>query len=385
MKTSEIRAILDCPIKNSDTTNAGILRIATEEETLSGESLPVAVTPNTNLLLSGYRNKIINGDMSLWTRNGETVISPANNTFLADRWRINYNGTMQVDIKKHYDTTFYNPDISCLRITCTVADPSIASNNYFLLTQPIEGTNIKAFKDNPIAVSFYARSSMTGTFCVSLRLYGTDNMWRNYIIPYQITQANTWKQYKTTAIPSFNDGGFKWNAVYNTSLGMQFSVALMTGTSLQNSNTGWIKNANTFYSTTSQSNFFASTGITFDISEVQIEPGLAVTPYDYLPITVNEILCKRYYEKGVFWEVYYWNKDWCDIYNTYYASMIRFTARKRVVPTMSGTFSSAGWNSTQFYFDKISDTECMIRTPATTTNTGLFSTTVSPWKADAEL
>jgi hypothetical protein len=287
MRTSELKANLSTPLSTATETNAGIARFATRDEILESSELPLIVTPQEELLLSGYRNAIINGDFSIAQR-GTSFLSY--NGYVMDRWAVSENATGIWDISRidgPFEGTY------ALRMTCSTADPSIGDNDYYHIFQKIEGYNVRSFRNNPITLSFYVRSSIVGIFCISFR---TSQFNRSYVQSFTINQPNTWEKKTIIAIPSLSEGS-PGTVDYSTGIGMMLAFSLINGNNFNTSNLGVWHDGN-FIGTPGQTNFMATIGTTFDIAQVQVEPGNTVTPFEYLPISVQVDLCQRYFEKS---------------------------------------------------------------------------------------
>lgn len=296
MRTSTFKANLSTPIASADEENAGIARLATRQEVLEGEDLPIIVTPQPELLLRGFRNKIINGSMDVWQRGTSFVMTEG--AYTADRWAVVFSGTMLCDVTKETNDSF-SMGVPYMRFEVTTADPSIDAANYWLPHHHIEGWNLKDFKDNPMSLSFWIRASKVGVVGVHLRI-PDDGLGNNqtYVAPITINAANTW-EYKTienipalSTFPSFN--------LYSSiASGMEVRFALAAGSSWVTANTHqWQQGV--YMTDANQTNFANTLGTTIDIGNVQLEPGYACTPFEYRDVTIENLLCYRYYQK-LYW------------------------------------------------------------------------------------
>ena len=118
-----------------------------------------------------------------------------NGQFAADRWRWTQAGAGVVDITKTADA----PTIAqagtftqhCLDIAVTTADASIAATDQYFIRQILEGLNT-AFLGfgqagaRPITISFWVKSTKTGTFWLSIRNAAGD---RSYATSYVVNTA----------------------------------------------------------------------------------------------------------------------------------------------------------------------------------------------------
>jgi len=141
-----------------------------------------------------------------------------------------------------------------------------------------------------VTVSFWVKSSLTGTFSLNLRLQ-TQNV--GYITTYTINSANTWEQ-KTITIP-----GNTATAIYSNTNGVGITAYffLAAGSTYQSStlNTWGAVGTNGYgASTTASTGMFTTTGATFQITGVQLEKGSTATSFDYRPYGTELQLCQRY-------------------------------------------------------------------------------------------
>jgi len=282
------------------TTANNALSTASSAQTTANAAMPKTggtftgniVVPSLNGgPLSGNRNRIINGDMSIDQRNsGASVsISANDSSYTVDRWEC-YNITDgSFSVQRSTEVPSSQEFSHSLLTTVTGTDTSLASNQYALIRQFIEGLNTKDLRwgtasAKSITISFWVRSSITGTFTVALQNSAQN---RSYVTPLTVSSANTW-EYKTFTVAGPTDG--TW--LINNGKGVAFSISLAAGTF-------WETTANTWASlgrlaVSGASNLLATNGATFYLTGVQIEPGTVATPFEY---RLNESdLCQRYYQ-----------------------------------------------------------------------------------------
>jgi hypothetical protein len=103
------------------------------------------------------KNKIINGDFGIWQR-GTSFSNPAAGTFVADRFYLDYSGTIgTTTISQQTTPTVIATGIdtaSFLQWSSTVAG---SSQTYNVLSQKIE--NVATLADQLVTFSFYAKAS----------------------------------------------------------------------------------------------------------------------------------------------------------------------------------------------------------------------------------
>lgn len=238
----------------------------------------------------GFKNRIINGGMVIDQRNaGASVnISTATNTYTLDRWRANASGGGVFSVQR--STTAPAGFVNSLLATVVTADASIAGGDFYHIRQSIEGLNFydlnfgtAAAKD--VAVSFWVRSSVPGTYSVLLRNEAGN---RGYLSSYTINSPNTF-EYKTVVIPGDTSG--TW-ATDNTSAAI-LSFNIGAGAT-QTTNT-WLTTVNE--GVTGLTQWISNLGATFFISGVQLEYGSAPTSFDFRSIGTELFLCMRYCQR----------------------------------------------------------------------------------------
>jgi hypothetical protein len=169
---------------------------------------------------------------------------------------------------------------------------SVGSGDYFQASQPIEGFNVAdlgfgAAGASTVTISFWVRSSLTGTFGGCLK-NGASN--RSYPFTYTISSANTWEQ-KTVTIAGDTTG--TWAT--DNSRGMQLVFSLGMGSTYSGTAGAWA--GSNLGSATGATSVVGTNGATFYITGVQLEKGSTATSFDYRPYGTELQLCQRYYYK----------------------------------------------------------------------------------------
>jgi hypothetical protein len=178
-----------------------------------------------------------------------------------------------------------------LRITTTTADASPAAGSAYFVSSNIEGLNLQdlqlgAATAKTITISFWIRSSLTGSFSGSIS-NSADN--RSYPFSYTISAANTWEQ-KTVTIAGDTTG--TW--LTDTGIGMRFRLDLGSGSTFRGTAGAWA--AASIVGVTSAVRVISTLSATFDITGVQLEIGSAATPFEVRDYATELVRCQRYYE-----------------------------------------------------------------------------------------
>lgn len=255
-----------------------------------GGSDVVSVTLNQVPNFQTNRNIIINGAAVVDQRNAGASVTSVGVTSI-DRWGIS---TSSGTITRQQDTSVVPPGFShSLKhsITAGAYSPTTTQSTY--IYQAIEGYNAARLAYGTanaldVTVSFWVRSSVTGTYGVSLQQSGTSQA---IVRTFTINAANTW-EYKTLTFAGNTTG--TW-AITN-SAHSYLSFALSAGTSFQTTAGVW--GATGGLTTSSQTQWTNTLNATFYLSGVQLEAGSVATPFEFEPFETTLRKCQRYYEKS---------------------------------------------------------------------------------------
>ena len=240
-----------------------------------------------------FKNRIINGDMRIDQRNaGSAVtINTTAKTYIVDRWHANgqsSDGVFTVQQSTTAPTGFTNS----LLTTVTTEEGYIGPDQYYLLCQRIEGYNVAdlgfgSATAKTVTLSFWVRSSLTGTFSGSLE-NSAEN--RSYPYTYSISAADTWEQ-KTITISGDTSG--TW--VTNNGIGLFVWFDLGCGSNKRGTAGSWT--GSNLYGATGATSLIGTNGATFYITGVQLEAGTVATPFERRSYGQELSLCQRYYWK----------------------------------------------------------------------------------------
>ena len=264
-----------------------------------GQIVADSITTSDGYVVGGsgahhLKNRIINGAMTIDQRNaGASVTVNADAAFFAsDRFQAAGQGSDGVYTIQRSATApagFANSIVA----TVTTADSSITASQQYNVQQHIEGLNTAdlAFgtaSAKTVTLSFWVRSSVTGTFSGAIRNAAAD---RSYPFSYTINAANTFEQ-KVVTIPGDQSG--TWGV--GTGIGLNVIWTLGAGTSRLGPANAWA-GAN-YQGVTGQTNLIATNGATWYLTGVQLEAGSTATSYDFRHHSVELAMCMRYYESG---------------------------------------------------------------------------------------
>jgi hypothetical protein len=241
--------------------------------------------------LTGFRNRIINGDMRIDQRNAGASVTPVTGAYTLDRW--SYYSTQASKFTVQRNAGSVTPPAgytNYMGITSTSAF-SVAASDYFIMTQAIEGFNVSDLSfgtanAKTITLSFWVYSSLTGTFGGVIENSSQD---RAYPFSYTISSANTWEQ-KSVTIAGDTTG--TW--VTDNGLGLWLMFSLGAGSTFSGTAGAWVGSQR--LGVTGAVSVVGTSGATFYITGVQLEAGSTATEFERRPIGTELALCQRYYE-----------------------------------------------------------------------------------------
>lgn len=282
----------------------------------------------------GVRNLIINGDMRIDQRNAGASVTPSvlYATYTLDRWNTVYSVASKFSVQQNAGSV--TPPVgftNYLGITSTSAYTPGAVEQYTLV-QNVEGYNMAnlgwgSSDAKTVTLSFWVRSSLTGTFGGVLGNSGTT---RTYPFTYTISAANTWEK-KTITVAGDTTG--TW--LTTNGIGMQVLFSLGAGATYLGTAGSW--SGGTYTGATGQTNIVSTSGATFYITGVQLEVGDTATPFEHRPYDMELQRCLRYfnYMSGN-------NIHACHYGGSNSIADVWFTVPMRANPTATYTSGTAG-------------------------------------------
>jgi hypothetical protein len=311
-------------------------------------------TMNTDLqglFGQSFTNRIINGNMAIAQRGTGAVSNDAAiNVFPVDRFGI--YGSVSSKFTGQQNAGSVTPPVGFSNyLGCTSSSAySVGSSELNCAFQLIEGFNSADLgwgtaNAKTVTLSFWVRSSLTGTFGGSILNSAFD---RSYPFSYTISAANTWEQ-KSVTIAGDTTG--TWVGATN-GIGIRVFFNLGSGSSVSGTAGAWA--AGTYYAPTGAVSVVGTNAATWYVTGVQLEVGSTATSFDYRPYGTELQLCQRYYEKSYDIEtapasntsvglVEFGSSSYTNsvVYNT-----IFFKATKRTAPTVTpfiNTGTSGQW------------------------------------------
>ena len=238
----------------------------------------------------GLKNRIINGDMRIDQRNAGASVTPIDDSFCVDRFKLNLTQASKFTAQQNAGSV--TPPVgfkNYLGMTSTSAY-TVGSNEKFVVWQPVEGFNVADLgwgtaSASTVTLSFWVRSSLTGTFGGS---FANSSFNRAYPFTYTISVANTWEQ-KTITVAGDTTG--TWDTSNGTGIRLYWSLG--TGSTLSGTAGAWAGSG--LFSATGATSVVGTNGATFYITGVQLEVGTSATPFERRQFGNELALCQRYF------------------------------------------------------------------------------------------
>jgi hypothetical protein len=291
------------------------------------------------------RNRIINGDMRIDQRNAGAAVTTGTYSYAADRFFLanQTDGAFSLQQVTDAPTEFTNS----LKVTVTTADTSLSSAQRFVINHGLEGFNMADLaygtaNAKTTTLSFWVKSSVTGSYSVSLRA-GEAGTGAAYATSYVINTANTW-EYKSITIAGSTIGTWATtNAcwaylIFNLGIGSDFNITANT----------WVAGVNG-QGISSDTSLVGTVNATWQVTGVQLEAGTVATPFEHRSYGQELALCQRYFEKTYDQSVVLGTAtDLGCQYDSNSATVtsgggpIRFAVTKRSIPTITSYSTNTG-------------------------------------------
>jgi hypothetical protein len=251
----------------------------------------------------GFRNMIINGDMSIAQRGTSTAGITGSNVFVVDRWRIDEgaDSTLTMSQENTSGLPYESGFKKSLKVLVTTADATLTSNQSVQLMQTIEAQNLQYLNfgsstAKDLVLSFYYKSNVTGvhTLCIDK----PDTTRTTCPLEFTVSLADTWQKF--TLNINANSVVQSASAVIDNDNGAGFRVmwGLAYGTDYTSGTNGiWEQNGTAAFSTSNQQNIVGTLSNYIEITGVQLEAGTTASDFEFLPVDVNLARCYRYFQK----------------------------------------------------------------------------------------
>jgi hypothetical protein len=242
-----------------------------------------------------YRNRIINGDMSVDQRFGGagTPVAASSNLYVMDRWKV-WTGAGGAGTAGHVNTTPAPgfPFTNAFGFSTTTARALVAAD-VFQLLHYVEGANFNdamwgTANAQPVVLEFWANTNTAGTFAGSLRSAGNN---RSYVFTFTLPAGNVWTKVRLN-IPGDITG--TWSVAANAS-SLFLTLNLGAGSNFQATPGSW--QAGSFSSVAGAVNIISTVNANLYITGVALMVGAAAANAEpeFRKYSDNLIDCQRYF------------------------------------------------------------------------------------------
>jgi len=257
--------------------------------TLNADTITNSNGLSGNAIGPGFKNRIINGDMRIAQRGTAAVTTSL--SFPVDRFIVGISTDGAFSAQQ--DSSAPSGFVNSIKWTTTTADGTLGATQFAAVLQYIEGTNIADLgwgtaNAKTVTLSFWVRSSLTGTFGGSLRNSAAN---RSYPFTYSISVADTWEQ-KSVTITGDTTG--TWLTTTGVGIGVIFGLGV--GSTFSGTAGAWA--ASNLLSVTGAVSVIGTLNATWYITGIQLEVGPSATSFDYRPYGTELMLCQRYFQKS---------------------------------------------------------------------------------------
>jgi hypothetical protein len=291
----------------------------------------------------GFKNRIINGAMVIDQRNAAASLNPADQAYSIDRWKCRRSQASKYTIQQNAGSVTPPSGFTNYLGVTSSSSYSLLSTDYFAVQQIIEGYNVSdlgwgAVGAQTVTLSFWVRSSLTGTFGGALN-NGAEV--RAYGFTYTINNANTW-EYKTVIISGDTSG--TW--LTTNGIGLYVNFNLGTGSTYGSATNGSWTAGSTQFTPSGTVSVVSTNAATWYVTGVQLEKAPQATAFDYRDYGRELALCQRY---CMAWRIDGVAQQYIAVgqaYNTTTAIfMLPLPVTPRVTPTGITTSAVAGFGS----------------------------------------
>jgi len=267
--------------------------VTISESGIEASGIGITVANINDGQIGGRRNMVTNGGMAISQRVGTAASTPVHEEFVLDRWENHLSQTGKFSVQQVEDAPNgegvgkYSSKITSLSAY------TIQTGDYFVYNQNIEGLDVDHLQfgtssAKTITISFYVKSSLTGTFSLAVRNSAYN---RSQVQEYSISSANTWERKSLTFAGDTSGTWLTTNGV-----GVRLSWGLGGGSTYHIASTGtWLGVDD--WTTSSSTSVVSTNAATWYITGVQLEVGDQATTFEHRSYNEEFTLCQRYYQK----------------------------------------------------------------------------------------
>jgi hypothetical protein len=174
-----------------------------------------------------------------------------------------------------------------LRATITTPKAVLAAAEFGAIGTFIEGYHLMDLLDRPVALGFFARAAVIGTYYVALR---NSPATHSYVVPIQITAPNTFQQF-AIQLPDGLPSAVPWNLTNGIGLGISFCFG--AGASYR-APTNNVWHATNYVAGADQVSIFNAAGQDFLVAGLQILQNDQPLLYPFRSVQEEQRMVERY-------------------------------------------------------------------------------------------
>jgi len=322
---------------------------------LNTRSIPDnAVTPAKVSQNLGRRNILRNGAINVAQRG--TIFSPTNGqTYIFDGFLATVGSSFNMDTTVTQSSTVPTGEgfSKSIKVTPDSVVSSSGSHNGGI-AQRLEVQNVNHLgwgtsSAKSLTLSFWVKSSKTGTYCVQLQQNATSSGSEySHVKEYTIATADTWQK----VILTFPGNTTQAAAGSSNADGLRVNWWLVCGSSDHTAADSWAQTAS-YQATSNQVDFMDNTSNTWYMTGCQLEAGDNTTEFEHRSFGEDLAACQRYFYKWTstglsdhynFYSPYTPNQVTAGLPNSSAISPMTFPTTMRAAPTVTGTLASGSLN-----------------------------------------
>jgi len=240
-----------------------------------------------------HRNIVINGAMKVSQR-GDFFGNVGQQQYTIDRFVTLHSYGNVINVTQ----TSTSPDgfSKAYKVDCQVADTSIGAAEFMFIRHKIEAQDLQQLAygtsgAKSITLSFYVRSTVTGTYAICLQQ--KDNSSKQVNGTYTINSANTWER-KIFTFAGDTSGVI--NDDNGHGLDILWTLVAGSDRTSGSARPTWTAHANADESFGHTANVLSSTSNDWLITGVQLEVGDTATSFEHRSFAEEKKRCERYYQ-----------------------------------------------------------------------------------------
>ena len=243
----------------------------------------------------GFKNRIINGDFSVWQRGTTFTFGASQWGYTADRFAVSNSADGQFTASK----SSVNGE-NALRITVDTPPTDLTgANHWHGIRYIFEGQHLYhlAIRKKSITISFTFNSNVSGEFPVAIRNLIDPSNTQSYVTTFTYISGSPKKVIVT--IPIDIPDNLNPTFQKDENMGFDLVIGYLGDGGIAPSKNQWV--AGTYATTSTAVNWASTAGNFIEITKLQVEEGNTATEFEYVPYDVQLLRCMRYYEDGGFY------------------------------------------------------------------------------------